>query len=109
MLPAAPDGTPATEDFIEGALQDCAVANIVWSTVMAYNTENVDGTPTSIADFFDTSKFPGKRGLRKSPKANLEMALAADGDHRGGYVSRFDVCHVRRMLQRRRPGAAAQF
>ncbi|SDI97566.1 ABC transporter substrate-binding protein [Lutimaribacter saemankumensis] len=79
MLPAAPDGTPATEDFIEGALQDCAVANIVWSTVMAYNSENVDGTPTSIADFFDTEKFPGKRGLRKSAKATLEMALMADG------------------------------
>lgn len=27
-LPAAPDGTPAAEDFIPGALRDCAVANI---------------------------------------------------------------------------------
>ena len=35
--------------------------------------------PTSIADFFNLDAFPGKRGLRKSPKANLEMALAADG------------------------------
>jgi putative spermidine/putrescine transport system substrate-binding protein len=78
-LPAAPDGTPASEDFIDGALQDCAVASIVWSTVMAYNSQNVDGTPTSIADFFDTEKFPGKRGLRKSAKATLEMALMADG------------------------------
>jgi len=32
-----------------------------------------------MADFFNTKKFPGKRGLRKSPKANLEMALVADG------------------------------
>ncbi|KPP86593.1 MAG: putative spermidine/putrescine transport system substrate-binding protein [Rhodobacteraceae bacterium HLUCCO07] len=79
MLPPAPDGTPATEDFIEGALQDCAVASIVWSTVVSYNSDNVDGTPTSIADFFDTEKFPGKRGLRKSAKATLEMALMADG------------------------------
>lgn len=79
MLPAAPDGTPATEDFIDGALQDCAVASIVWSTVYAYNSSNVDGTPTSIADFFDTEKFPGKRGVRKSAKATLEMALMADG------------------------------
>jgi len=79
MLPAAPDGTPAAEDFIDGALQDCAVANIVWSTVFAYNSKNNDGTPTSIADFFDLEKFPGKRGLRKSAKATLEMALMADG------------------------------
>ncbi len=78
-LPDAPDGTPASEDFVDGALSDCAVANIVWSTVMAYNSSTVSGTPTSIADFFDTTTYPGKRGLRKSAKATLEMALMADG------------------------------
>ncbi|MEL6573817.1 MAG: ABC transporter substrate-binding protein [Pseudomonadota bacterium] len=78
-LPAAPDGTPAADDFIAGALTDCAVANIVWSTVYAYNTDSVDGAPTTMADFFDLEAFPGKRGLRKSAKANLEMALIADG------------------------------
>ena len=28
---------------------------------------------------FDTGTFPGKRGMRKSPKVNLEFALMADG------------------------------
>ena len=79
MLPAAPDGTAAEEDFIEGALTDCAVASIVWSTVMAYNTETVETAPDSIDDFFNVEEFPGKRGMRKSAKANLEMALMADG------------------------------
>jgi len=80
ILPPAPDGTPATEDFIEGALTDCAVANIVWSTVFAYDSSKFSGDkPTTMADFFDTKKFPGKRGLRKNAKANLEMALMADG------------------------------
>ncbi|MFY0678995.1 MAG: ABC transporter substrate-binding protein [Thalassovita sp.] len=79
ILPAAPDGTSAADDFIDGALQDCAVANIVWSTVFAYNTANVSMAPVTIADFFDTAKIPGKRGLRKSAKATLEMALMADG------------------------------
>lgn len=79
MLPAAPDGTPATDDFIEGAIQDCAVANIVWSTVFAYNTETNAKAPATIGDFFNTADFPGKRGLRKSAKATLEMALMADG------------------------------
>lgn len=78
-LPAGADGTPAGEDFIDGALQDCAVASIVWSTVYAYDSSVVSGKPSTINDFFDLEKFPGKRGLRKSPKANLEMALAADG------------------------------
>ena len=79
VLPAAPDGTPATKDFIEGTLTDCAVASIVWSTIYAYDKTKVKGSPTTMADFFDTKKFPGKRGMRKSPKANLEMALIADG------------------------------
>lgn len=79
ILPDAPDGTSAEDDFIEGAITDCAVANIVWSTVFAYNNESVEGEPTTMADFFDTEKFPGKRGLRKSAKATLEMALMGDG------------------------------
>ena len=79
ILPAAPDGTSAADDFIEGSIQDCAVANIVWSTVFAYNSNNLSGTPTTIGDFFDTAKFPGKRGLRKGAKATLEMALMGDG------------------------------
>ena len=79
ILPAAPDGTAAADDFIEGAIQDCAVANIVWSTVFAYNKDNNPTAPDSIDDFFNTADFPGKRGLRKSAKATLEMALMGDG------------------------------
>ena len=79
-LPPAPDGTPATDDFIDGALTDCAVANIVWSTIYAYDASKFPNEkPATMADFFDTAKFPGKRGLRKGAKANLEMALIADG------------------------------
>jgi len=80
MLPPGVDGTPAEEDFIDGALTDCAVASIVWSTVYAYDKTKFSGeVPTTIADFFDLEKFPGKRGLRKGAKANLELALMADG------------------------------
>lgn len=79
-LPDAPDGTPAAEDFVDGALQDCAVANIVWGTVIAYDTTKFTGeAPSTLNDFFDLEKFPGKRGLLKSAKRSLEMALLADG------------------------------
>jgi len=78
VLPSAPDGTSAADDFIAGSLPDCAVANIVWSTIFAYNHEKTTGVE-GLADFFDLAKIPGKRGLRKNPKANLEMALIADG------------------------------
>ena len=78
-LPAGADGTPATEDFIEGTLYDCAVANIVWSTIFAYDSSKIADGPKTMADFFDLEKYPGKRGLRKGPKVNLEFALIADG------------------------------
>ncbi|MEM9045124.1 MAG: polyamine ABC transporter substrate-binding protein [Pseudomonadota bacterium] len=80
ILPPAPDGTPAADDFIAGTLDvPCAVPTIVWSTIFAYDTSKTADGPKTIADFFDLAKFPGKRGIRKSPKANLEMALMADG------------------------------
>jgi putative spermidine/putrescine transport system substrate-binding protein len=70
---------PAEDDFIEGALRDCAVASIVWSHVYAYDTTEFSTGPSTAADFFDLESFPGKRGMRKIPKANLEFALMADG------------------------------
>ena len=78
-LPAAPDGTPATKDFMDGALQECAVGNIVWSTIYAYDKTKFSTPPTTMADFFNVEKFPGKRGMRKLGKAMLEMALMGDG------------------------------
>ncbi|MTH76373.1 ABC transporter substrate-binding protein [Paracoccus aestuariivivens] len=79
-LPPAPDGTPAKDDFVPGALQDCAVANIVWGTVISFDTTKFgDNPPKTAADFFDTAKFPGKRGLPKNPKRTLYLALIADG------------------------------
>jgi len=79
-LSPAPDGTPAEEDFIPGALSECGVASYVWSTVVAYNTKAFSGAqPTTLNDFFDLKRFPGKRSLRKAPQVNLEWALMADG------------------------------
>jgi putative spermidine/putrescine transport system substrate-binding protein len=80
ILPPAPDGTPASEDFIPGTVLDCAVGEIIWSTVVAFDRRKFPGErPWTIRDFFDVQKFPGKRGLRKSPRVNLEWALMADG------------------------------
>jgi putative spermidine/putrescine transport system substrate-binding protein len=46
---------------------------------MAYNGDKLEGTPTTWADFWDTKKFPGKRGMRKGARYNPEFALMADG------------------------------
>ena len=68
-----------TSDFIPGSISDCAVASMVWSTVYAYDASKLKTAPTTVNDFFDLQKFPGKRGLRKSPKVTMEWALIADG------------------------------
>ena len=79
-LPAGADGTPAADDFLPGAVTECAVSTDIWSNVFAYDTTKLTGTvPTTAADFFDLTKFPGKRGLKKGAKAVLEFALIADG------------------------------
>ncbi|MBJ3774887.1 ABC transporter substrate-binding protein [Acuticoccus sp. 2012] len=79
-LAPAPDGTPPTEDFIDGTLGDCFVPQILYATMFAYNTDAFpDGGPQTIADVWDLEKFPGTRALEKIPQKNLEWALIADG------------------------------
>ena len=80
-LPPGADGTPAVDDFVPDAHTECGVGLLFWSTVYAYNTQVFKGgeAPTTMADFFDLEKFPGRRGMRRIPQANLEFALIADG------------------------------
>ncbi len=65
--------------FIGGDLLECAVPTIVYGTVFGYDTSKLPEGPTTINDFFDLAKFPGKRGLWKNPDVNMEWALIADG------------------------------
>lgn len=77
-LPLAPDGTTWKDDFVEGGIYECGVGTIVYSTIIAYNKEKTQGV-TSVDDFFNLEKYPGKRALRKSAKLTIELALLADG------------------------------
>ncbi len=82
MLAPAPDGTPASEDFLPGALDgDCFIPQIVYSTVLTIRPGAFpeDNQPSTIADLFDTENFPGRRALQDRPGTNLEWALYADG------------------------------
>lgn len=66
-------------DFNPAAITDCGIGVFVWSTVMAYNGDKLKDGPKTWADFWDVKKFPGKRGMRKGARYNLEFALMADG------------------------------
>ena len=79
LAPAA-DGSPPEPDYYEDTLSECGAGTLFYSTVFAYNSEVLSGdTPQTIDDFFDLDRFPGRRGMRRSPLVNLEFALMADG------------------------------
>jgi len=81
-LAAAPDGTPASEDFGELLVSDCFIPQIVYSTTFGYRTDNDDwagATPSDVCAIFDLDTFPGQRSLEKRPIANMEWALMCDG------------------------------
>jgi len=65
--------------YIAEAVNDHGVGAILYSFIFAYDRARLAQGPESWADFFDTAKFPGKRGMRRGPKTTLEMALLADG------------------------------
>ena len=79
----APDGTSMDDDIMVPVPNDCVVPQIFWSYVPFYKNGTFDGNaagnPSTMADFFDVAKFPGKRGIHTWANALIEMALVADG------------------------------
>lgn len=72
-----------TKDFPAGTIGKCYVTDFRYSLVLSYNANiwpNPKTAPTTLADFFDPQKFPGKRGVVPSVQDGiLETALLADG------------------------------
>jgi putative spermidine/putrescine transport system substrate-binding protein len=73
-----PARVPPAADLIPGALSECGVGIFTWAQTLAYS-DQLREAPQSWADFWDLRRFPGKRGLRRSAKYTLEIALMADG------------------------------
>ena len=79
MLPAGANGVAAARDFVPGSIGPCWVGSQVYSQVIVFSS-TLEPVPATLADFFDVTKFHGRRALsRASAKYNLEMALLADG------------------------------
>ena len=62
-------------------VSDFAVGSFYYSFVLGWNPANfAEAKPATLADLFDTSKFPGKRTFYKwSAPGVIEAALLADG------------------------------
>jgi putative spermidine/putrescine transport system substrate-binding protein len=59
----------------------CGVPVVKFSFVLAYNSKKYPEAPASVADFFNTEKFPGTRAARGGSfnVGLIETALLADG------------------------------
>jgi putative spermidine/putrescine transport system substrate-binding protein len=71
----APDGTAMDDDIMVEVPNDCVVPQIFWSYVPFYQEGTFKGEqPTTIADFFNVKKFPGKRKVM-STDAGIDRAF----------------------------------
>jgi putative spermidine/putrescine transport system substrate-binding protein len=62
-------------------ISDWRIPDITYGVVLAYNTDKTAGkVPEGWADYFDTTKIPGKRGFWDYSEGGMfEFALMADG------------------------------
>lgn len=69
-------------DLVDGAVGKCYIGNWINATPMAYRTDAFPPGkgPKTVADFFDTKNFPGRRGMVTNLQNGiLEYALLGDG------------------------------
>jgi putative spermidine/putrescine transport system substrate-binding protein len=66
------------DHYLSLAVSDCGVGASVASTVLAWDRDKFPAAP-AWSDFWDVAKYPGKRGLHRGVRGNLEFALMADG------------------------------
>jgi putative spermidine/putrescine transport system substrate-binding protein len=66
------------ERMLAPGATDCGLGAFARATVLSWDRNKFQGLP-SWADFWDIAKVPGKRGLRRSPRGTLEIALLGDG------------------------------
>jgi len=79
FIPAA-SGASMDDDLMVPRPNKCAAPQIWWSYQAFYEADQFTGDqPSTIGDFFDTAKYPGKRGVHTWTNATVEMALVADG------------------------------
>jgi putative spermidine/putrescine transport system substrate-binding protein len=66
------------DHYLPQGVSDCGVGAALSTLVLAWDRDKFPAAP-SWSDFWDVAKYPGKRGLYKGVRGNLEFALIADG------------------------------
>jgi putative spermidine/putrescine transport system substrate-binding protein len=70
---------PHGGDIEPTLFKECAVGALSWANVLTYDGDKIKEGPQTWADFWNVEKWPGKRGMRKTAKLTMEVALMADG------------------------------
>ena len=71
-------------DYVWNGLQPCAVGHSVWADLVTYDSTLYlnKPKPVSFEDFFNIEDFPGKRTIKKTPRALAEWSHLLDGVRR---------------------------
>ncbi len=59
------------DHYTPQAVSDCGLGAVIATTVLAWDKDKLPVSP-SWSDFWDVAKYPGKRGLHKAVRGNLE-------------------------------------
>ncbi len=67
--------------IVPNGIQPCSVGHSLWATVVVFDQEAIrdDSPPALIQDFFNTQAYPGRRAIKKSPRAFVEWVLLNNG------------------------------
>lgn len=74
-----PEEVGGRDAYVTSAVHECGVGAITYAFVLSWDRARLAAPPAGWADLFDTRRIPGRRALRRGPKATLEIALLADG------------------------------
>ncbi|WP_172293287.1 extracellular solute-binding protein [Pseudoruegeria sp. HB172150] len=67
------------EELNQDVCKEYGIGSVAFSTVMGWDTDKFETGPQTWVEFFDTEKFPGRRGLYAQPRPSFEIALMAAG------------------------------
>jgi putative spermidine/putrescine transport system substrate-binding protein len=70
--------TLGRDHYLPQAASDCGAGAYVAATALAWDRDKLPATP-NWGDFWDVARHPGGRGLQRTARGNLEIALLADG------------------------------
>lgn len=74
-------GVVGRDRFVPQATGDCGAGAWLSATVLAWDRDKLPlgGAAPNWGDFWDVARHPGRRGLHRAARGNLEIALLADG------------------------------